>query len=289
MGLNILVKDLHRPADFAFADLDNDGLVELLVSNFGDYTGNFSIYRRDSESGAFAADPLILSDQPGIVKGDAHDFNEDGYLDIVVMMSAARENVSVFLNDKNGTFTQNVLWEKHPSFGYIGFELKDFNGDGQMDLLTLNGDNGDSDTYNTLKRDHGIRLYLNKGNLQFEESYFYPMYGVYGAEVADFDHDGDLDIAAISYHPDFDLERPENFVYLEQVDSLEFIPFTHPAAQKGRWLSIDSGDADGDGDQDIVLGADYVPVGMREKYMDKFEELVSGGPPILVLENRMGK
>ena len=121
MGLNILVKDLHRPADFAFADLDNDGLDELLVSNFGDYTGNFSIYGRDSGNGAYAADPLILSDQPGIVKGDAHDFNEDGYLDIVVMMSAARENVSVFLNDKNGTFTQNVLWEKHPSFGYIGF------------------------------------------------------------------------------------------------------------------------------------------------------------------------
>ncbi len=285
MGLNILVKDLHRPADFAFADLDNDGLDELLVSNFGDYTGNFSIYRRDLESGAFAAEPLILSDQPGIVKGDAHDFNGDGYRDIVVMMSAARENVSVFLNNKDGTFTQKILWEKHPSFGYIGFELKDFNGDGQIDLLTLNGDNGDSDTYNTLKRDHGIRLYLNKGNLQFEELYFYPMYGVYGAEVADFDEDGDLDIAAISYHPDFDLDRPENFVYLEQRDPLEFIPFTHPATQKGRWLSIDSGDADGDGDKDIVLGAAYVPVGMRDRHMDKFEKLAREGPPILVLEN----
>ncbi len=139
MGLNILVKDLHRPADFAFADLDNDGLDELLVSNFGDYTGNFSIYRRESESGPYAADPLILSDHPGIVKGDAHDFNEDGFLDIVVMMSAARENVSVFLNNKDGTFTQKILWEKHPSFGYIGFELNDFNEDGQMDLLTSMG------------------------------------------------------------------------------------------------------------------------------------------------------
>lgn len=289
MGLDILVKDLHRPADFAFADLDDDGLDELLVSNFGDYTGNFSIYRQDSESGTYAADPLILSDQPGIVKGDAHDFNEDGFLDIVVMMSAARENVSVFLNNKNGTFTQKILWEKHPSFGYIGFELKDFNDDGRMDLLTLNGDNGDSDTYNTLKRDHGIRIYLNQGDLKFEEAYFYPIYGVYGAEVADFDQDGDLDIAAISYHPDFNLEKPENFVYLEQAGPLEFSPFTHPATYNGRWLSIDSGDADGDGDKDIVLGAAYVPVGMRDRHMDKFEKLAREGPPILVLENQMGK
>ncbi len=104
------------------------------------------------------------------------------------------------------------------------------------------------------------------------------MYGVYGAEVADFDQDGDLDIAAISYDPDFDLERPENFVYLEQGEPIKFVPFTFPATQNGRWLSIDSGDADGDGDKDIVLGAAYVPVGMRERHMDKFEKLAREGP-----------
>ena len=103
------------------------------------------------------------------------------------MASAARENVSLFINDGKDGFEQKVLWEKHPSFGYIGFEVHDFDGDGAMDILTLNGDNGDSDPYNTLKRDHGIRIYLNRGELNFEEAYFYPMYGVYGVEIADFD------------------------------------------------------------------------------------------------------
>lgn len=287
MGLDILVKGLHRPADFDLADLDNDGDEEFLVSNFGDYTGDFSVYRKDADTGAFIDEPMVLSSQPGIVKGEAHDFNGDGYQDILVMASAARENVSLFINDTKGGFEQKVLWEKHPSFGYIGFQLGDFNGDGSLDILTLNGDNGDSDPYNTLKRDHGIRIYLNRGDLNFEEAYFYPMYGAYGAEVEDFDGDGDLDIAAIAYHPDFDLERPENFVFLEQTSSLAFSPSTHPATFSGRWLSMDSGDVDGDGDKDIVLGAAYVPVGMRDKHMDKFETLAREGPPILVLENLM--
>ncbi len=286
VGLEILLKGLHRPADFELADLDKDGIEELLVSNFGDYTGNLSIYRRDGKTGNFLPKPQILSVEPGIVKSETYDFNGDGLLDIVVLMSAARENVSIFLNNGDGSFSQQIVIEGHPSFGYTGLELQDFNDDEKMDLITLNGDNGDSDPYNTLKRDQGIRIYLNQGDLQFTESYFYPMYGVYGAELEDFDLDGDLDIAAIAFHPDFYPDRPENFVLLEQTNPLTFTPRTHPATYGGRWLTIDSGDLDRDGDKDIVLGAAYSPVGMMANHEEKFLHLVEEGPPLLFLENR---
>ena len=285
-GLRILLGGLHRPADFAFADFENDGMEEILVSNFGDYTGNLSLFKHDPSTGEYLPEPEILSTEPGIVKSEVSDFNDDGLLDIVVLMSAARENLSILINDGDGSFSRKIIFEQHPSYGYTGLVLRDFNNDGLMDIITLNGDNGDSDPYNTLKRDQGIRIYLSKGDLNFEESYFYPMYGVYGAEIEDFDLDGDLDIAAISFHPDFYPDKPENFVFLEQTTPLIFAPKTHPATYNGRWLTMDSGDIDGDGDKDIVLGAAYSPVGMMANHEDKFLQLVKEGPPLLFLENQ---
>lgn len=285
-NMRIQLKGLHRPADFCMADMDGDGTEEVIISNFGDYTGNLSMYRKDPTTGVISPDPQILSSEPGIVKSEVHDFNDDGRPDIAVLMSAARENLSIFINDGEGGFTRNIIIEAHPSYGYTGMELRDFNDDGRMDIMTLNGDNGDSDPYNTLKRDQGIRIYLNEGNLTFTEAYFYPMYGVYKAEIQDFDLDGDLDIAAIAFFPDFHPENPESFVLLQQSSDLSFIPKTHPATYKGRWLTMDSGDIDADGDKDLILGAAYSPVGMKENHEEKYEKWLKEGPAILVLDNK---
>jgi hypothetical protein len=47
--------------------------------------------------------------------------------------------------------------------------------------MTVNGDNVDSDPYNTLRNYHGVRVFLNEGGLRFRQAYFYPMYGALGA------------------------------------------------------------------------------------------------------------
>jgi mono/diheme cytochrome c family protein len=285
-GLKVLLTGLHRPCDLKFADLDADGTLDAVISNFGDFTGNLSVHYGEPTAAVFSSHPKILSNQPGIVETQPHDFNGDGLLDLAVLTSAGAENLSILINQGDRTFEPHLIVAQPPTFGYTRLELRDFNGDGRMDIVTANGDNGDSDPYNTLKRDHGIRIYLNQGNLKFELATFYPMYGVFGIEIEDFDLDGDLDIAAIAFHPDFGPENRENFVLLEQTSPMTFSPQTHPATYAGRWMTMDSGDLDGDGDLDLVLGAGYSPVGLRFDHPERLHQMMTTGPALIILENQ---
>ncbi len=122
-----------------------------------------------------------------------------------------------------------------------------------MDILTANGDSADYTPF--AKRYHGVRLYRNDGANRFAEVFFYPQYGAYKALPVDFDQDGDLDIAAISFFPDYASAPQESFVYLQNEGDLNFVAHTFAEAQDARWLTMDAGDVDLDGDADIVLGA----------------------------------
>jgi hypothetical protein len=61
----------------------------------------------------------------------------------------------------------------------------------------------------------------------------------------DFDHDGGLDIAAISYFPDFKNQPQEAFIYLEnkgtnstRQKTFQFTPYTIKEFNEGKWLTM---------------------------------------------------
>ncbi|HSG63584.1 MAG TPA: VCBS repeat-containing protein [Gammaproteobacteria bacterium] len=279
----VVVDELYRMADMKPADLNGDGELDFIVCGFGAVQGSVSWFEAQAD-GTFAEH--VLLDRPGAVKAEVHDFNGDGLLDIAVLVADAREGMYILENRGGGEFTTNAIFETHPAYGHTYLELQDFDADGRMDLLVVNGDNVDSDPYNTRKNYHGIRIYLNRGSYVFEEAYFYPLYGAFVAKSADFDADGDLDIAAVAFYPDFEAERRESFVYLENDGDLGFSASTNDTVMSGRWMTMDIGDIDADDDIDVVLGGGYVPVGMFA-YMDQFEALARTGPPALILKNTL--
>jgi hypothetical protein len=200
----------------------------------------------------------------------------------MALVAQASESILVFFNQGKGKFEEKQVLRFPPVYGSSHLEVADFNGDGRPDILYTNGDNADYSV--SLKKYHGIRLFLNEGGNKYKQAWFYPMYGASKAIARDFDQDGDLDIAAISFFPDFQQQPLNGFVYLENTGNLQFKPETFKEAATGHWLTLQSGDVDQDGDQDLLLGSfvaapAIVPIDVQRKWL-------SAGPNVLVLLNK---
>ena len=191
------------------------------------------------------------------------------------------ESFHLFLNDGAGGFTERQVFRRQPAFGHTHFELADFDDDGRPDLLVTNGDAGEYPS--PPKAFHGVRILLQRDGLHFREAFFFPLPGAYRALARDFDGDGDLDVAAVSWFPDYARSPEDGFVLLENRGGMRFAPTTIPEHADGRWLTLDAGDLDADGDEDLVLGSALRGAGQIPRaVMAHWEERAL---PFLVLEN----
>lgn len=271
------IDSLQRAVHASYADLSGDAKQEIIISEFGNNTGELAWF----EVVGKGYSKHILKSLPGAVHTEINDFNKDGRLDIMALMAQADEGMFIFYNEGNGKFTEKRILHFQPSHGSNYFELADFNRDGFLDIIATNGDNGDYPPI--LKAYHGIRIYLNNKQNEFSEKIFLPVNGVGKVMGRDFDNDGDLDLASISYFPDYLKTPEESFIYWKNTGDLNFKPFSFSQATAGRWLTMDANDLDGDGDIDIVLGNAKFPLGAIPSAMMKKWNAYS--PSVLILRN----
>lgn len=276
--LEVMIDSIKRPVHLTSADLDNDKREDLLVSAFGNFTGGLKAYRKANDH---QYDLHFIHNFPGTRRTVTEDFNKDGLPDIVALVTQGDEHIALFTNRGNFRFSYQVLLKFSPVYGSSYFELCDFNKDGHADILYTNGDNADF-SY-SLKPYHGVRIFLNDGLNSFKESVFYPMHGASMARAADFDRDGDLDIAAISFFPDFKTHPERGFLYLRN-DNGRLAAFTTPLATEGRWLTIEIGDFDSDGDEDVVLGALDFPTSVPDSLLEAWRK---NRTSLLLLRNNL--
>lgn len=281
---NVLRASLIRPVESRMADLNGDGIDDLLTAEFGHRTGKLSWLEgadRDSE-------PHTLIETPGCIETHLLDVTGNGLPDIMALCTQVDQSVYLFHNRGEEAFKRKRLLQFDITAGSTSFKLVDFNGDGHPDILYTSGDNAD---YSQIfKPYHGVYIYLNDGDFNFAEEWFYPVNGAYDAVPADFNEDGRPDIAVISYFADYSLRPEEGFLLFmnesETVRDLAFTPYHPPAASAGRWLTMDVADWTGDGHEDFLLanfsiGPDISDTPFRRNWSD--------GPYFMVLEGQREK
>ncbi len=279
----ILIDSLFRPVFVEQFDFDGDGLNDFLICEFGDNRGRLALYRYDGSK----YERHVLDPSPGAIRLEIRDMTGDGYPDIVALFAQGDERIVLLENDGRGNFPgpHRILARFPPVYGSMYFSMHDFNGDGSMDILYVNGDNFDYSR--VLKPYHGIRILENDGKNTFQERYFFPVYGAARAAVADFDNDGDLDILTTSNFADFARHPERGIMFFENTGQYTFQPYAFTIASGSQWNLMATGDLNRDGWPDVIIGA--MNLGSIAKMQRRFagRTLETEKDAILFLENRM--
>jgi hypothetical protein len=163
------------------ADIDNDGDIDLFVSN---YNENNFLYLNNSD-GTFTKviTGSIVNDGGKSVGCAFGDYNNDGYLDLYV---ANRDQVNFFYkNNGDGTFTKITTGEIVTDIANSGgCSWGDYNNDGYIDLFVANATN------DCLYKNNGDGTFTKRTDDPVVNESDYSTGGSWG----DYDNDGDIDL-----------------------------------------------------------------------------------------------
>jgi hypothetical protein len=255
-GLAVLAS-IPYPAHAAFADVDQDGIKDILVGDMGaffpaDHKKGAVIWLKGMGKSKFNA-VTWLDDWPRVADVETADFNGDGKNDLAVAAFGWRTTGQVAILENKTTGSGPLAFETHTIDkrpGGIHVIPKDLNGDAKMDFVVL------------LAQEHETVLaYINtgKGDFSFEQKVIYaaphPNWGSSGIQLVDLDKDGDLDVL-LTHGDTFDdgVVKPYHGIqWLENKGSYPFVE--HSLAQMPGVHRAKAADMDGDGDLDIVACA----------------------------------
>ncbi|MDE0019329.1 MAG: CRTAC1 family protein [Candidatus Poribacteria bacterium] len=213
----------------ACGDYDNDGYVDIYVTNFGANrlyhnngdTPNYLFYNKGD--GTFAEIAILTGcaySADGIAQAgmgvDAGDYNGDGFLDLFVTNFSYETN-TLYRNNGDGTFTDvsykaQLGEESYLSLGF-GTGFFDADNDGHLDIFVANGHIFPTveQTTDVLSYRQPNQLFWNQGDATFAEVRFDDRPAVSrGTLFGDYDNDGDTDLLVTQLNGTVTLLRNES-------------------------------------------------------------------------------
>lgn len=249
------LQGVGRVADAKIADFTGDGKPDMVVAVFGwRKTGQLLLLEQtDDASGSVASSAFkrrVLDHRHGCSHVTVVDLDNDGDQDLIALFSQEHERVVAFLNDGSGNFqTQDLFAADRPDYGFSCMHPVDLDGDGDQDLVLSNGDSMDSHLLRTF---HSLQWLENQGDTTFQHHHIDNYPGAYGVSAADFDGDGDQDIAAVSMTWWHDVPF-NSVVWYEQTEPGQFVRHNLDFST-GQHATLEVADFDQDGDPDIAVG-----------------------------------
>ncbi len=257
---HVIAENLARSIEAVPFDYDEDGDMDVLVAEFGwNRSGDFRLLRNQTPANT-PADKLqfeeeILDPRHGILAVQIADMDGDSRLDIVTAYGQEYETVEVLYNRAPGTYEKQVIARMpDPSYNSSAIVISDIDKDGDLDVVHTCGDIFDSFIP---KPFHGLRWIRNLGDGKWERREVGMLIGAMQPAVADFDGDGDLDLAAVGLFPDAETISDkcsyDSVCWWEQKENLQFV---RHSIERDRCLhaTCTAADVDRDGRVDLVVG-----------------------------------
>lgn len=207
---------------------------------------------------------------PGVAVADV---NSDGLEDFYIG-GAAGQSGCLYTQTKNGGFIRSSTdtWMLDKACEDAGALFFDADNDGDMDLYVVSGGN-EAAIYSDVYQD---RLYLNAEG-QFEKSTSLPAINQSGSRVrsGDFDLDGDQDLFVGGRQVPGKYPHPADS-YILRNDGGQFVDVTSELAPGLRKLGMVTDavwcDYDNDGDTDLVVVGEWMPITLFENKNGTFEK-----------------
>jgi hypothetical protein len=219
-----LLDPTSKALGVALLDYDNDGWIDLFVSN--DTEPN-KLYRNNHD-GTFTdvgvTVGVAFSDSGRVRAGmgtDAADIDNSGFPSLVIG-NFTNESMALYKNDGSGLFTDDSprsgIAQMTPQSLTFGCFFMDYDLDGLLDIVAANGHVSDdiAVVQPTLRYAQPAGIYRNMGDRKFEDESLKlgralqkPVVAR-GMAYADFDNDGDLDLVITANNGQARLLRNDN-------------------------------------------------------------------------------
>lgn len=231
----------------AAGDVNHDGYTDLLVMTYHDGR-HVDLYLNDHGTGRFLRQDNIAFE--GATNGSCMlgDLDGDGWLDVEYSGYSDRTATSLKLyhNNRDGSFADVSQTNVTGAF-QGGSALADINGDGRLDIIAT----GNGNNWVCL-----APIYLSQGDGTFakvSESQS-KVKGVSRATplVVDLNADGLMDLIVNGEPSDGSGFRTR--IYYQQSDGSFWLDTSYPLIPVNQDGGINMGDADADGNMDIILG-----------------------------------